>query len=505
MNPNRKVTIGGAWSAAGTWGEQGCAFIIFVIMAKLLGPHDFGLAGMALLVIILSEVLIRESLTDALIQRHEIEPGHLDAVFTAVMALTLGLMLLIFLGSGVIAAFFGEPEVEAMVSWSCPALLFAGASAVPAAMIRRQLRMHVIASRSIVGVIGGGVVGISMAFLGFGAWSLIGQRVSQMVVGATLILLTSEWRPGLNAARRHYRDLGGFASAVFGVRLITLYRQTLPNLLVGYFVGATALGYYTLAQRVVDVLFILIVGPLRQVSLPALSQVQHHLEAARAMMRSIITTATLALFACFCGLIVVAPEVVTVSFGPQWSTSILVMQILAVANMQRSVDILTVAMMHAIGRAGWSFSLSVFDAAVQTLALLIAGPFGVVALACAQVGQSLSTWPARFYVLHRLAGVHPLAILQRILPILAVASVMAAAVYVWRLQMLDVLSPPALMATSVALGIVVYLSLVLLLLRPLLRELFEVLWGRNEQPEAAASPQVARQAGSPGRRQVLSR
>jgi O-antigen/teichoic acid export membrane protein len=474
MNLNRKVTIGGAWSAAGTWGEQGGAFVIFVILAKLLGPHDFGLAGMALLGIIVGEVLIRETVSDALIQRHEIEPGHRDAVLAVVMVVALVIVLLLFTGSGLIATLFDEPEVADLVRWSCPVLFLSGLSAVPTALIRRHLRMHVIASRAVVGVVGGGIVGITLAFLDFGAWSLVGQRVAQMAVGSILI------------RRRHFRDVGGFASAVFGVRLVNLYRLMLPNFLIGYFLGATPLGYFTLAQRIVEVLFVLIVGPLRLVALPALSQVQRNLEAARAMMRSIITSSTLALFACFCGLIVVAPELVTASFGPHWAPSILLLQILGVANIQRSVDMLTGALMHAMGRAGWSLGLSVIDAAVQTVALLIAGPFGIIAMAWALAAQIFATWPIRLYVLDRLTRINFLGIILRVAPTFAVAAVMAVVVYVWRAQMLDVLSPLPLLVTSVVLGIVVYLTLVLLLLRPMLWDLFEVLWGSSDEAEAAA-------------------
>jgi PST family polysaccharide transporter len=484
MNLNRKVTIGGAWSAAGTWGEQGGAFVIFVILAKLLSPHDFGLAGMALLGIILAEVLIRETVTDALIQRHEIEAGHRDAVFAVVMAVACGMIGLLFAGSGLIARLFEEPAVADLVRWSCPVLLLTGASAVPAALIRRQLRMHVIATRAVGGVVAGGIVGITLAFLDFGAWSLVGQRVGQMAVGAILILAAGGWRPGLAARRRHFRDVGGFASAMFGVRLVNLYRLMLPNFLIGYFLGATPLGYYTLAQRIVEVLFILIVGPLRLVALPALSQVQRNLDAAREMMRSIITTSTLALFACFCGLIVVAPEMVTVSFGPQWAPSILVLQILGVANIQRSVDMLTGALMQAMGRAGWSLGLAAVDAAILTVALLIAGPFGMIAMAWALAAQTFATWPIRLYVLDRLMRINFLAILLRVFPVFAAALTMAAAVYVWRMEMLDVLSPLVLLATSVALGVIVYLTLVLLLLRPLLWQLFDVLWGTGDDVEA---------------------
>ena len=93
MNLKRRVTVGVLWTVAGNWAEQGCAFIIFAIMTRLLDAEVFGLVAMALIVVGFAEVLIRQSMTVALIQRQQLEPGHSDAAFWSLLALAAGLTL----------------------------------------------------------------------------------------------------------------------------------------------------------------------------------------------------------------------------------------------------------------------------------------------------------------------------------------------------------------------------------------------------------------------------
>ena len=182
MTIRHRLTVGLAWMFAGNWAGEVCNLIVFVILARLLGAGAFGLAMMAIAFIVLTEALVRETLTEFLIQQKDMASGHLDAVFWSLAGISAGLILCLILLSEVIAAIYGEPEVADLLRWAAPTVLFIGLSGVPVVLLRRELEFGVLAIRTTVGIVAGGVVGITMAVLDYGAWSLVGQRLVQVFV-----------------------------------------------------------------------------------------------------------------------------------------------------------------------------------------------------------------------------------------------------------------------------------------------------------------------------------
>ncbi len=148
-------------------------------MARLLDAEVFGLVAMALIVVGFAEVLIRQSITVALIQRQQLEPGHSDAAFWSLLALAAGLTLGIVALADLVAQVYAISQVADLLRWLSPTLLLVALSAVPVAILRRKLQFRLLAVRTTLGVIAGGAVGITMAVMGYGVWSLVGQRLAQ--------------------------------------------------------------------------------------------------------------------------------------------------------------------------------------------------------------------------------------------------------------------------------------------------------------------------------------
>ena len=110
MSIRRRLTVGVMWMFAGNWTEQVCNLIIFVVLARLLGAELFGLAMMAIIVVIFAEFLVRDSIADALINLKQTENGHLDAVFWSLNVFALGIILAVTLSADLIAAIYDEPR-----------------------------------------------------------------------------------------------------------------------------------------------------------------------------------------------------------------------------------------------------------------------------------------------------------------------------------------------------------------------------------------------------------
>src|SRR3546814_8136990 len=117
MSLKRCVTIGTIWSATANWGREIVNFVIFFVLARILGPEAYGLLGMAMIVVAFTQIFIVESVGEALIQRKDLEPGHLDCGFWLLLFMAVLLALISFWAAYMVAALFDQPTVADLVRW----------------------------------------------------------------------------------------------------------------------------------------------------------------------------------------------------------------------------------------------------------------------------------------------------------------------------------------------------------------------------------------------------
>lgn len=158
--------------------------VILVVLARHLGPEPFDLAALALVAPVILAAPITHGLPDALIQRPDIEPIHLDSVFWLLTVAGIVISGLIWISAGLMADTFGEPQLEKLIHWTSVMVVFQAVAAVPAAVLKRQLNFQLFAVRTTVGTTVGGALGIALAVSGFGVWSLVGMQVARSVSSA---------------------------------------------------------------------------------------------------------------------------------------------------------------------------------------------------------------------------------------------------------------------------------------------------------------------------------
>ncbi len=186
MSTTRQFSKGVAWIAAGTWAEQAINFLVFVTLVRLLGAENFGLIAMAGAFVIVAEFLVRESISEYLIAAHAPTKAECDTVFWMLVAAGLTLAFALILGAGSIARYYGETQVQSLIVALSATVPFIALTAVPIALLRRELRFRALSLRAVAGVVVGGIVGLVMAWQGAGVWSIVGQRLAQVGTNVTL-------------------------------------------------------------------------------------------------------------------------------------------------------------------------------------------------------------------------------------------------------------------------------------------------------------------------------
>ena len=429
MSIERQFSKGVAWMAAGSWIEQAFNFVIFVILARLLGAEAVGLAAMAVSFLVLAASLVRETFTEYLISQDEPTQEDYNAVFWCLLILAAALASLMVLFSGPIARFYDEPQVAGFLRALSPVVLMIGLTAVPVAILRRLMRFNVLSIRAIAGVIVGGIVGIGMALSGFGVWSLIFQYLALIATNAVLAWFAVDWRPGMPPPLAKLRQVGRFGTQVMGLRTAELTATQAPLVMIGATLGATALGQFSIAWRLIEIGSILVITPLRMTSQSAFAAIARSGKSAANLLRDLLDVISLLAVPAFAGLAVLAPYVIPTVFGSGWDDAVPVLQVLCAAGIFFCFEKVQQAYCLAAGEARQVAWVSWAEALLGVLLIWLFGQHGILAVAAIFSLRYWVLWPFRFAIVQRLGGLSFAAFLTRSALPFVISLAMGAAVF----------------------------------------------------------------------------
>lgn len=376
---------GVAWSTIQVIGTRVVSVGVFLVLARLLTPTAFGLVSLAAVFVSFMEVFVEQGFGEAIIQRGKLLPGHLDSAFWACAALGIVTTLIGLAVAGPLARLMGEPALGPILRALSPTLAITGLVSTAEAILRRELQFGSLAVRTMIGALVGGMAGMVAAFAGMGAWSLVIQALTQSIVGAAVIWLAVPWRPGFNTSWGRLRELLDFSSSVLGMNLLNFFNRQADNLLIAAVLGTTALGYYSVAYRILLMLTEIMARAINSVTLPTFSRIQDdtaRLKGGYLMATRISATISTPIFL---GLAALAPEVIPVVFGSKWDAAVPVMQILAFIGLLHACIYFSSSVLLSMGMPRKALLISVANAVTNVTAFAIAVHWGIVAVAAAYV------------------------------------------------------------------------------------------------------------------------
>ena len=338
------------WAFALSFGRRVSKTLFTFVLAALLGPRDFGLMAMALIYIILLELLLEQGFMTAIIQRAQLDPGHLDTAFWLNLVWCLALTGVGLATAPLWAQLNGEPQLEPVVQVLSALVLIEGLVLVQYALLRRELRFKRLAviSNTAAGV--GGTTGVVLALSGAGVWSLVAQQLVLEGTALVAIWATSDWRPRLHFSSKRAFELLPFSSGVFLSSLGSFIGQRADALLMGIFFGPVTVGIYRLADRFVEVLLELTTRPLGDVSLTLLSRAQGDSVALRSGIDRYLRAVILFTLPGMLVLAACSDELMGV-IGSEWAVGADALTLLAVAGIGKAVAFFTGPVLFAVARS----------------------------------------------------------------------------------------------------------------------------------------------------------
>lgn len=429
------------WSMAENGGLTLVSFATLIIMARYLSPRDFGLFSIVLATVELLGVVIGMLFHDALIQRSRITELHFDTAFTV----TVSLSLLFFAACWALGPWFsrlvGDPVAGGVLGWTACALPFGALSATIAARQRRELRFRVLAVRSLVGRISGAALGIVLALLGLGYWSLAGQHVLIAAMGSLVLWLAATRPPRLRFRKQEAVELLGFGLTSVAGLVIGFAVKRVFTIVAGVMIGTEAAGYLNMSFRLVDVVWSVSAVAVTQVALPVLSRLQDQPERMRNAFGSASEMVCIVFFALFVGIAITAPELVQLLLGNRWASIAPYVSMLALMVFVQTPRMLINPVLKAAGWPGWTLAGTAVQGFVIAVLIALLGVRTVGTAVVIWMLGELVAWPVMAQLLKAKAGIGFRDQLRALLTPALAALAMAAVALALRDVLGDELSP----------------------------------------------------------------
>lgn len=469
----QKATKGVLWSAVGNWGNQITTFVVFIVLTRLLSPEAFGLVAMATVFTSFVSVFSEQGLGQAIVQRDHLEPEHLDTAFWTNMIVGSGLTVAGVLLSGLVANIYKEPALQPIVTALSITFLITALSSTQQALLQRELNFRVLSISNLIAAFIGGIIAIVMAVMGAGVYSLVAKTLITGLVFVVILWYVSPWHPRFRFSKVHFYDLFGFGVSMVGIRITNFLRTRLDDFLIGIFLGAEVLGYYTVAYRLGRLTLDMFTGVMGNVSISMFSRLQNDFDRLCQALYKVTGMAGLITFPIFMGLAVLAPDLIVALSGEQWLPSAPIMRILSLAGFTLSLQYFLAYLMISLGKPNRLFALNLIVTFVTAIAFLVSVSYGIAYVALAYAIVNISFYAVYVLVAHRMLPFDLRRYLIAGWAFFIPTLFMGGVVYLFNSYMLSTsLNLYIRLGLAVILGILVYTAIVFLFYRPIFMDLW---------------------------------
>jgi len=429
----QKTISGLIWSFIDSFALQGITFVIGIILARLLLPSEFGLIGMIGIFIAISTSFINSGFGAALIRKKDCTDKDYSTVFYYNLAVGILFYLVIFLLAPAISRFFNEPQLIRLVQILAVILIIESFAIIQRTILTKRLDFKLQTKISVISSIVSGLLGIVMAFKGFGVWSLVAKQISQSVINAFLLCLWNRWRPLLVFSKASFIELFSFGYKLLISGLIdTLYRN-IYLIIIGKYFSAQALGFYTRADQFKKLPAENIMNIIGRVSYPVLAQMQDDKVALKKNYKKIIKSTMLITFVLMMGMAAVAEPMIITLIGEQWRSCIVYLQLLCFAGMMYPLHALNLNMLNVQGRSDIFLKLELIKKILAIPTIIIGVLFGIKVMIMCLIVNSQIAYYLNSYWSGRLIDYSMLEQIRDIMPsfFLAVSTAFIVAVIGW--------------------------------------------------------------------------
>lgn len=425
----QKTTKGLFWSSVERFSNQGVSFIFSIILARILAPSDFGIIAMIGIFFAVAQSFVDSGFSNALVRKTDRREEDLSTCFYFNIGVGIVAYIVLFLIAPFIADFYNQPILSPIIRITGFGVVLNSLCVVQQALFTIKIDFKSQAKVTLSATIISGIVGVVLAYQGYGVWALVWQGVVMSLVRMGLLWLMSKWRPKAGFSKDSFHYLFGYGSKLLASGLLdTIYNNIYP-IVIGKFYSPAQLGNYSRALSFAQLPSSNITSILQRVTFPVLSTIQDDLPRLQTNYRRLLKLSAFIVFPLMMGLAAVAFPLIRVVLTPKWEGCSLYLQIICFALMWYPIHAINLNLLQVKGRSDLFLRLEIIKKIVGVCIMCITIPLGITAMCIGMVVSSLISLFINTHYTGKLIYVGYIKQMRDLLPIFINSLIMGGIVY----------------------------------------------------------------------------
>lgn len=386
------------WKFAERISAQAITFILSIILARLLSPSDYGAIAILLVFITIADVFVNAGFGSALIQKKDADDLDFSSVFYFSLIFSVFVYLVVFLTAPFIANFYNMPILQPALQVLALRIPVAAINSVQQAYVSRNMHFKKFFYSTLSGTAASALVGIFMAYNGYGIWSLVGQYLSNAVINTIVLFSVINWRPQLIFSLQRLKSLFSYGWKLLLSGLLDTGYQSLNSLLIGKFYTSADLAFFDTGKKFPMVIVTNINSSISSVLFPALASEQDEPEKVKAHTRKAIQISSYIMWPMMLGMAACADNIVSLVLTDKWLPAVPYLQIACITYGLWPIHTANLQAINAMGRSDIFLKLEIVKKIVGISILMFTIQYGVLAIALSGIfggiiGTFINSYP----------------------------------------------------------------------------------------------------------------
>ena len=424
------TTKGLFWSSVERFSNQGVQFVFSIILARLLSPSDYGIIAMVTIFFAVAQSFVDSGFSNALVRKTDRVEEDLSTCFYFNIGVGIIAYIVLFLIAPLVANFYNQPILSSIIRITGLGVILNSLCVVQQALFTIKIDFKSQAKITLSATVISGIVGILLAYQGYGIWALVWQGVASSIVRMGLLWLMSKWRPRTGFSKSSFNYLFGYGSKLLASGLLdTIYNNIYP-IVIGKFYNPAQLGNYSRALGWAQLPSANITSILQRVTFPVLSAIQDDSLRLQNSYRRLLKLSAFIVFPLMMGLAAIASPLIRVILTAKWDGCVLYLQILCFALMLYPIHAINLNLLQVKGRSDIFLRLEIIKKIIGVVILIITIPLGITAMCLGMVFSSIICLIVNTYYTSRFIDVGLLTQLKDLRIILINSLVMGGGIYI---------------------------------------------------------------------------
>lgn len=366
-----KTIKGVGWSAADALLGQGVTFIVGLVLARLLSPDEYGLIGICLIFTTVLNGIVDSGFSNALIRKKKVTDEDYNTMFTTNMAISIVLYVLLFISAPLVSDFFHRIELTALVRVTGLILFLNALSITQVTILTKNIDFKTKTKASLVSAIISGVIGIAMAFMGYGVWSLVAQQLSKQLLYTLCLWVLSKWWPKFTFYKDSFKYMWGFGWKLLASGILNNVWNQLYQVVIGRCYTSSTLGHYTRANEYASIFSSNLTLIVQRVSYPILAEIQDDKERMVQGYRKVIKITMFVTAVCMISLGAVSEPLIYTLIGTKWQEAATYLPLICISMSLYPLHAINLNILQVLGRSDIFLYLEILKKIVGIVPIVI--------------------------------------------------------------------------------------------------------------------------------------